>query len=123
MITIDYPQHPFRFKKEAGKEMIFDAYRKQWVKLTPEEWVRKNFLQYMVLVRQYPASMIAVEKEIIVGELSKRFDILVYNRQHQPWMMIECKAMEVNLSDAVLQQVLRYNISVPVQYLVVTNGA
>ena len=95
----------------------------KWLLLTPEEWVRQNFVQYLVRVKKYPAAFIALEKEIFLGELKKRFDILVYDREHKPWMMIECKGMDVSLDDEVLSQVLRYNISVPVPYLVITNGS
>ena len=123
MIRIDYPPHEFRMKKELEAEFIFDESRKRWVRLTPEEWVRQNFLQYLVQVKKYPLSLIAVEKEIMLGELRKRFDILVFDQQHQPWMMIECKAMEVDLSEEVLQQVLRYSITVPAPYLIITNGS
>lgn len=122
MIRIDYPASPFRIKEEAGKEFIFDELRKQWLRLTPEEWVRQNFLQYLVQTKKYPASLTAIEKEIRLGELKKRFDILVYDPQYQPWLMVECKSMDVLLNQAVLQQVLRYNIAVPVPYLVITNG-
>lgn len=122
MLTISYPAPAFRTRSEGGREFIFDPHRKKWLLLTPEEWVRQNFLQYLVRVRNYPASYIALEKEIRLGELRKRFDILVYDRSHQPWMMVECKGMDVPLGEEVLHQVLRYNISVPVQYLVITNG-
>jgi hypothetical protein len=122
MVVINYPSPNFKIKEEKGKEMIFDTLRKKWVALTPEEWVRQNFIQYLLQEKQYPASMIAVEKEIRLGELKKRFDILVYNDNHQPWMMIECKAMEVVLDEPVLQQLLRYNISTPVSFMVITNG-
>ena len=91
--------------------------------LTQEEWVRQNFVQYLVQVKQYPASLVAVEKELVLGELKKRFDILVYDGDHQPWMMIECKSATVKLDEAVLQQVLRYNITIPVPYMVITNGS
>jgi hypothetical protein len=84
--------------------------------------VRQNFTQYLVKTLQYPASLIAFEKEIRVGELKKRFDILVYNTDHKPWMMIECKASHVELDTGVLEQVLRYHSSVPVEYIVITNG-
>ena len=122
MVVINYPEPDFRIKKEGEKEFIFDALRKKWLILTPEEWVRQNFVQYLIKTKNYPSSLIAIEKEIQLGELKKRFDILVYDNNHQPWMMIECKAAEVKLDDAVLQQVLRYNISVPVEYIVITNG-
>ncbi len=123
MLKIDYPQPEFRIKTENNREFIFDAQRKKWLALTPEEWVRQNFIQYLVKEKKYPLSLIAMEKEIMLGELKKRFDILVYDENHQPWMMIECKAGEVKLSNDVLQQVLRYNISVPVKYIVITNGS
>jgi len=122
MINISYPEPAFRIKKENGKEFIFDPLRKKWLVLTPEEWVRQNFLQYLLQVKKYPAALIAVEKVILLGELKKRFDILVYNKEYQPWMMVECKAMEIKLDEMVLEQVLRYNISVPVEFMVITNG-
>ncbi len=122
MMIINYPEPAFRIKREEGREFIFDALRKRWLLLTPEEWVRQNFVQYLLQVKGYPASLIAMEKAIKLGELKKRFDILVYDNSHQPRMIVECKAREVNLDDAVLEQVLRYNISVPVEYIVITNG-
>ncbi len=123
MIPIKYPEPTFRIKKEQDKPYIFDAIRKMWLLLTEEEWVRQNFVQYLVAVRHYPATMIALEKEIQLHGLKKRFDVLVYDKSHQPWMLIECKAPQVALSEAVLQQALRYNISVPVTYIIITNGA
>lgn len=95
--------------------------RKLWVRLTPEEWVRQNFIQYLVKVKQYPAAVMAVEKEIALGELRKRCDIVVY-REHQPWMIVECKEMDMVLNDAVAAQIFRYNITLNVRYLVATNG-
>jgi len=121
-MIINYPAPDFKIKKEQGRDFIFDPLRKKWIVLTPEEWVRQNFVQYLLQVKNYPSSLIAIEKEIKLGELKKRFDILVYDIQHQPWMMIECKATAIKLDAKVLEQVLRYNISVPVRYLIVTNG-
>ena len=129
MIKIDYPAYQPKIKNEAGpqgsagKEFIFDEVRKKWVLLTPEEWVRQNFLQYMVQVKKYPASLIAVEKEIKLGDLKKRFDIVVYDAFSKPWMIVECKEMNVALNKNVLDQVLRYNITMQVPYLVITNGS
>ncbi len=122
MIFINYPEPDFRFKKEAGKEFIFDKIRKQWIQITEEEWVRQNFIHYLLAEKKYPSSLIAVEKEIRLGELSKRFDVLIYDSDHKPWMLIECKAPEIKLDEKVLEQVLRYNISIPCEYLVITNG-
>lgn len=105
-----------------GRDSIFDELRKRWLLLTPEEWVRQNFVQYLVRSKQYPAARIALEKEIQLGELRKRFDVLVYDKDFKPWMMIECKSGDVVLNEQVLMQLLRYNISVPVTYLIITNG-
>ncbi|HLO81533.1 MAG TPA: type I restriction enzyme HsdR N-terminal domain-containing protein [Chitinophagaceae bacterium] len=123
MINPKYPHHEFRIKKEGDISRIFCESRKIWVKLTPEEWVRQNFFQWLLQEMKYPASMIAVEKEIRLFELNKRFDILVYNRNHEPWMMVECKAQSVPLTEKTLMQVLRYNLAVPVPFIVMTNGS
>ncbi|MFY7839333.1 MAG: type I restriction enzyme HsdR N-terminal domain-containing protein [Lacibacter sp.] len=123
MIQVTFPQPAFRIKEEESKELIFDEMRKQWVRLTPEEWVRQNLLQYLIQTKNYPAAFIGVEKEISLGELKKRFDVLIFDRDHQPWMMIECKAMDVELSEKVLEQLVRYNMSIPAPYLVISNGS
>ncbi len=122
MIKIEYPPYQPRISKEDDKEFIFDEIRKRWVVLTPEEWVRQNFLQYLIHIKKYPASLIAVEKEINIGDLKKRFDIVVYGKDSTPWMIIECKEMNVALDQSVLDQVLRYNINLQVSFLVITNG-
>lgn len=122
MVVINYPEPAFRLRKQDGTEEIFDLLRKKWIVLTPEEWVRQNFIQFLVTVKKYPASLVAVEKEIKLGELKKRFDVLVYNSRHEPWLMVECKSMNVQLNEEVLQQALRYNMSTPVSFIVITNG-
>jgi hypothetical protein len=123
MIFINYPQHQYKIREpEWKKEEIWDDVRRQWVSLTPEEWVRQNFLQFMIQVMHYPAAYIAVERKIQLGDVKKRFDILVYNKAARPWLMVECKSKDVQLDKKVLSQVLHYNIAVPVQYLIITNG-
>jgi hypothetical protein len=123
MIKIDFPPPSFRIKQKEEYEVIFDELRKQWVKLTPEEWVRQNIIQYFIQIKQYPAAFMGIEKEIKLGELKKRFDLLLYNTNHQPWMLVECKSMDVQLTADVLEQVIRYHASVPVTYLLITNGS
>jgi hypothetical protein len=122
MIKIEYPSYQPKIKSQHGKEFIYDEIRKQWIILKPEEWVRQNFLQYLIQVKKYPATLIAVEKEIKLGELAKRFDIVVYDKNTQPWIIIECKEMGVALNEQVLDQALRYNITLQVPYIVITNG-
>src|ERR1051326_5833135 len=121
MIDIHFPAPGFKIKEEKGRKLIFDEIRKQWFLLTPEEWVRQNFLQYLVKVKSYPASLIAIEREISLGDMKKRCDIVVY-KEARPWMIVECKEMEVQLTEAVIKQILNYNITLQVKFLVVTNG-
>lgn len=123
MIFINYPPHQYKIREpEPKKEEIWDEVRRQWVSLTPEEWVRQNFIQFLIQVQKYPGSYLAVERKIQIGEVKKRFDILVYDQAVKPWMMIECKKTEVALDKKVLKQILNYNIAVPVPYLIITNG-
>lgn len=123
MIPISFPKHAYKIKEENNAEWIFDEIRKQWLVLTPEEWVRQNFLQYLQQVKNYPASLLAVEKEIHLGELKKRCDILVYNQAHQVHAIVECKAMHVALDEKVLDQILRYNQTIDCPLLIITNGS
>lgn len=122
MIEIAFPCDEFKIKEQQGKEFIFDNFRKQWVILTPEEWVRQNFLQYLVNVKDYPSSLIAVEREIYLGDIKKRFDIVVY-KHAKPCMIVECKEMRVPVNESAIKQVLNYNIALNVKYLVITNGS
>lgn len=121
MISINYPEYPFKIQKEAEKDCIFDPLRKSWVVLTPEEWVRQNFIQFLIQVKQYPAALIAIEKNIQLGELKKRFDIIVY-KNDAPWILIECKEANVSITEKTLEQILQYQQVVEADYLVMTNG-
>lgn len=123
MMTIAFPPHDHRIRTFEGRRSIFDPIRKQWVILTPEEWVRQNFIQYLLQTLKYPAALIGVEKEITLGEMKKRSDITVFDRNGAPWMIIECKAMYVPLNSQVLDQVLRYNQTLQSSYVVITNGS
>lgn len=122
MINVLFPPPQFKLRTKEGKQYIFDNIRKAWLLLTEEEWVRQNMVAYFVSTLRYPQPSIAVEKKILVNGLTRRFDVLVYDRQLQPWMMVECKAPQVPLSEDVLQQLLRYNMAVPVTWMVITNG-
>src|SRR5215203_4430738 len=122
MIAVKYPAPAFKIKQENKQHFVFDAIRKTWLLLTEEEWVRQNFLQYLITELNYPSALIAIEKELELNGLKKRFDVLVHDEQHKPWMLIECKAPQVALNDAALEQILRYNMGIPVPFLVITNG-
>ena len=122
MIHIAYPEPQFKVREEGGKHFIFDSIRKAWLVLTDEEWVRQNFVHYLIATLHYPSSLIALEKEMELHGLKKRFDVLVFDERYRPWMLVECKAPNVPLNDAVLQQLLRYHMTMPATYLVITNG-
>ena len=122
MIAVNYPPPAFKIKQENEQHFVFDAIRRTWLLLTEEEWVRQNFIQYLITELHYPSTLIALEKELELNGLKKRFDVLVYDQEHQPWMLIECKAPQIELNDAALEQVLRYHMSIPVPFLVITNG-
>ena len=121
MIVLEYPSYPFKIKALNGKDQIFDPFRKIWIVLTPEEWVRQNLLQYLVQSLHYPSGLMAVEKEIKLGELSKRFDIVVYKNE-MPWMIIECKEAKVALNEKTMNQILQYQQVLMAQYLFISNG-
>ncbi len=123
MISLAYPPPQFRIKKKGEERYIFDAIRRRWLLLTAEEWVRQNMVAYLTTVLGYPPARLALEKAFLVNGLKKRFDILAYDEAHRPFLMVECKAPEVPLTEAVWHQALRYHISLPVQWIVLTNGA
>lgn len=122
MLTVEFPDLPFNIRNSLRGEEIFDALRKKWLVLTPEEWVRQNMIQWLINVLQVPASFIAQEKKIQLQGKWRRFDIVVYNRQLQPWMLIECKAMDVPLSEKVIQQALAYHSIIGAGIMAITNG-
>lgn len=122
MIKIEFPEKRPAVKMVNGEEKIFCLIRKKWLKITPEEWVRQNFILYLNLILGYPLSLVSVEKKVEVGELQRRFDIVVYNRDYLPFMLIECKEMNVPLSEKVMQQVLAYNNTIHASFIVITNG-
>lgn len=121
MIEIVYPNKKPSIKTEAENEFIFCCIRKKWMQLTPEEWVRQNTLLYLIEILKYPAALIAVEKQLQLGDLQKRFDIVVYKNE-KPFVLIECKEMNVPITQKTLDQVMRYNINLQATYFIITNG-
>lgn len=105
-----------------GEEMILDQLRRRYVKLTPEEWVRQNFIRYLNDKGQYPLGLMGVEMEYGPKNMKRRTDILVHDRLGKPVMIVECKASEVELKVKVFDQIADYNRKFKVPYLVVTNG-
>lgn len=122
---LHFPEYKFTIRpagKDGDSVKIFDIIRGRYVSLTPEEWVRQHLLHFLLVDRSYPKGLIAVEKSLKVGTLDKRFDILVYNREHHPILLAECKAPEIPLDQLVFDQAARYNRTLQVPYLLITNG-
>ncbi len=109
-------------KNQANNTYIFDVIRKKWLILTPEEWVRQHVVNYLVHVKNYPASSIAIEKELSLNGLKRRYDIVVYTRQLSPHLIIECKAPYITLDQTVIEQALRYNLIIKANLVMITNG-
>ena len=121
MISLSYPLIQLRERQQLSRMELFDPFRKKWVKRTPEEWVRQHFIQYLIQVKSYPSSIISIEKEFQHGELTKRFDIVVY-KDLTPWMLIECKEASTQLNETVIQQLFQYQQIIQAKYIVATNG-
>lgn len=120
---LNLPEVNFRIRKsEKQRTEIFDQFRKKYVVLTPEEWVRQHFIHYLVSDCKYPANLIAVEQGIKRNGVIERADIVVFSKNLNPWMIVECKAANVPLTQAVFEQAARYNLKLGVEYLAITNG-
>ena len=122
MHALNLPAYEFHTKKIGGKEMIFDSVRQKYVRLTPEEWVRQHFVQYLAQEQGVPQGLVAVEMGFTYQGMQRRADIVVYDRHGKPLMMVECKAPNVAVRQDVFDQVARYNKVIQARYLVVTNG-
>lgn len=119
---LNLPTCNLNVRRNGIKKEIFDSIRKRFVVLTPEEWVRQHFIQFLLNELHVPASLIGVETSLKYNGLSKRSDIVVYDRKGKPAMAIECKASTVKIDQKVFDQLARYNMVLNVSYLVVTNG-
>lgn len=122
MLELSLPAFEYKVKRQSGAVMIFDVIRKKYVVLTPEEWVRQHVVHYLTEVKNYPAALVAVEREIDLYGLRRRYDIVVFDRGGRPWMVVECKAPSVELTQHVFDQAFRYNIALAAPYVAVTNG-
>ena len=122
MQELNFPSYAFRLKSSENKTLIFDIIRKKYVVLTPEEWVRQHVLRFLLEEKNYPASLIAVERQLKIHTRTKRTDIVVYNTQGTPEVLIECKAPSVKITQDAFDQIARYNLTANASYLMVTNG-
>lgn len=122
MLRLNLPNYDFKMKIEQGSRQIFDPVRKKMVKLDPEEWVRQNLIRFLNQDKNYPISLMAVEKGLTVNKLNKRFDILCYNNDSNPLLLVECKAPSVKITQSAFDQISIYNLQFKVPFLLVSNG-
>ncbi|WP_196893130.1 type I restriction enzyme HsdR N-terminal domain-containing protein [Aureivirga marina] len=122
MQQLNLPTYQFKIKSKENKQFIFDSVRKKYVILTPEEWVRQHVMQFLIQFKKYPASLTAVEKELKLHTRKKRTDIVIYNTNATPEIIVECKRPTVQITQATFDQIARYNMALNAKYLMITNG-
>ncbi|KAF0197070.1 MAG: hypothetical protein FD166_2029 [Bacteroidetes bacterium] len=122
MQALNFPEYEHRTRLQSGQLQIFDPVRKKFVALTPEEWVRQHLIQYLAVEKQVPIHMMACERGLIVNRMPKRFDLVIFGLSGNPVLIAECKAPGIKLSEETLYQIGRYNITLKVKHLLVSNG-
>lgn len=122
MIKLNFPDYTFSIKDNDGKHSILDPVRKKYVVLTPEEWVRQHVIQFLNKEKQVPLSLMRAESEIRLYKTRKRFDIGVFDRNGKAMLIVECKSPSVAVTQDVIDQAARYNMTLKVGFLMVTNG-
>lgn len=121
-LKLNLPAFDYQLRKEDDKVLIFDVLRKKYLVLTPEEWVRQHFVHYLITEMKYPRSLIKLEGGLSYNTLAKRSDIVVFDREGKPWMVVECKAPDQPINDSTVRQASVYNTTLQAKYLTVTNG-
>ncbi|QEE50637.1 type I restriction enzyme HsdR N-terminal domain-containing protein [Flavobacterium alkalisoli] len=122
MQKLNFPNYTFRFKNSENKVAIFDEIRKKFILLTPEEWVRQHVVHYLLNEKKYPKSYINVEKVLKINGLTKRYDVVVFNPDGSIFLLVECKAPQVTITQNTFDQIARYNMTLNANYMMVTNG-
>ncbi len=122
MRPLNFPPYTFRFKNSENKILIFDLIRKKFVSLQPEEWVRQHVVHQLIFDKNYPVSLVNVEKELTINQLKKRYDIVIFNSDGSIYLLVECKSPEIKITQMVFDQIARYNLALKSNYLMVTNG-
>jgi len=122
VIQLNLPSFKYKLKNSENKVFIFDVIRKKYIQLTPEEWVRQHWVHHLINQKNYPKSLVSVEKQLLINNLKKRTDIVVYNNLGKPHLIVECKAPSVKITQSVFDQIARYNLSLQAKYLVLSNG-
>ncbi len=122
MYALNLPSFDAKIRKTNNGLEIFDPLRRKYVSMTPEEWVRQHFVHYLISEKGYPASLMANEAMIKLNSLTRRCDTVVYNNHLEPLVICEFKKHDIEITQQVFDQVVRYNIVLKVKYLIVSNG-
>jgi hypothetical protein len=122
MVQLNLPPFEYKVTKIGEKPHIFDIIRRKYLLITPEEWVRQHVLHWLINHHRYPKSLIRTESGLQYNQLAKRTDILVYDREGKTFMLAECKAAHIPLTETVLEQAIRYNAILQAPYLLISNG-
>ncbi len=122
MVKLDFPNYPIQLKSSENRTTVLDLIRKKHLVLTPEEWVRQHVLHYLITDMSYPKSLINVEKQIALNGTKKRYDIVVYRNDGSIFLIVECKAPKIKITQDTFDQIARYNLELKSQFLMVTNG-
>ena len=122
MLVLSLPGFDYKVKKQNGTVMIFDIVRKKYVVLTPEEWVRQHFVHFLIAHKGYPNALLANEVMVKLNGTTKRCDTVLYRRDLSARMIVEYKAPHIEITQAVFDQITRYNMVLKVDYLIVSNG-
>jgi hypothetical protein len=122
MQKLNLPNYKFRLKSSENKTLIFDNLRKKYMVLAPEEWVRQHFVQFLIEEKKYPVSLIALEKQLVINNRKKRTDILIFNKEGNHDIVVECKAPSIKITQDTFDQIARYNLKLKANFLIVTNG-
>lgn len=122
MEKLNFPEFGIRLKNKENKSLIFDIIRKNWFLLTPEEWVRQHCIHYLIFIKHYPKSLINVEKKVLVNGVPKRYDIIIFSKNGEVLLIVECKEPRIKISQSVFDQISKYNLTLKSKYLMVSNG-
>jgi predicted type IV restriction endonuclease len=122
MLSLNLPSFPIKIEQRDGKHVVLDEIRRRYVALTPEEWVRQHFVRFLLDHKGYPKTLLANEVQINLNGTKKRCDTVLYRRDFTARMIIEYKAPDIEITQAVFDQITRYNMVLKVDYLIVSNG-
>ena len=122
MKNLNFSKFKMRIKNKENLYYIFDIIRKNWYLLTKEEWVRQHCIHYLIYTKKYPKYLVNVEKKFLINGVSKRYDIIVYSKQEDVIILVECKAYDINLNQDVFDQIAKYNLQLKSRYLMISNG-